>query len=166
MPSKQTENYHLSQWEPEDQVLRTDFNADNLAIDEALTALAAADGAEAAARQALETSLSKKGNCSIGTFTYAGTGTYGSTGPTKINFPRKPAAFIVFSPAGLLFGRGSENQVVMLMGTVGSSYVYNVGLSVAWSGSTCSFYTADNNAQYQMNLSSTTYRVIAFYAES
>lgn len=40
MPSKFTENYHLSQWEPEDNVLRTDFNEDNAKIETALGALA------------------------------------------------------------------------------------------------------------------------------
>lgn len=31
-----TPNYHLSQWEPDDHILRSDFNADFLAIDTAL----------------------------------------------------------------------------------------------------------------------------------
>lgn len=36
MPSNFTENYNLSQWEPGDAVLHTDFNEDNRIIDEAL----------------------------------------------------------------------------------------------------------------------------------
>jgi len=36
MPSNYTPNYSLNQWEPDDRVLRTDFNADNLKIDAAL----------------------------------------------------------------------------------------------------------------------------------
>jgi len=36
MPSKYTSNYQLNQWEPDDRVLRTDFNADNAKIDAAL----------------------------------------------------------------------------------------------------------------------------------
>jgi len=39
MPSNYTPNYQLNQWEPDDRVLRTDFNADNLKIEAALTAL-------------------------------------------------------------------------------------------------------------------------------
>lgn len=35
----QTPNYALNQWEPGDQVLRADFNADNLKIDGSLKAL-------------------------------------------------------------------------------------------------------------------------------
>ena len=35
-----TPNYQLNQWEAEDRVLRTDFNADNAKIDAALKAIA------------------------------------------------------------------------------------------------------------------------------
>ena len=40
MPSKFTSNYQLCQWEANDRVLRTDFNADNAKIDAALAAKA------------------------------------------------------------------------------------------------------------------------------
>ena len=36
MATNQTINYHLNQWEPTDQVLRTEFNADNVKIETAL----------------------------------------------------------------------------------------------------------------------------------
>ena len=39
MATNQTTNYQLNQWEPTDQVLRTDFNADNAKLDAALKAL-------------------------------------------------------------------------------------------------------------------------------
>ena len=39
MASNQTSNYGLNQWEATDQVLRTEFNADNLKIDTALKTL-------------------------------------------------------------------------------------------------------------------------------
>ena len=39
MATNQTTNYQLNQWEPTDQVLRTDFNADNAKLDAALNAL-------------------------------------------------------------------------------------------------------------------------------
>ena len=41
MASNQTSNFQLSQWEANDEVLRADFNGDNLKIDTALTALKA-----------------------------------------------------------------------------------------------------------------------------
>ena len=40
MASRHTEHYGLSQWEASDKVERTDFNADNAAVDGALHALA------------------------------------------------------------------------------------------------------------------------------
>ena len=36
MASNYTTNYQLNQWEPTDQVLRTDFNADNVKIEQAI----------------------------------------------------------------------------------------------------------------------------------
>ena len=39
MASGQTANYQLNQWEAEDKVLRTEFNADNAKIDAALAAI-------------------------------------------------------------------------------------------------------------------------------
>ena len=40
MASNQTTNYQLNQWESTDQVLRTDFNADNAKLDAVLAGLA------------------------------------------------------------------------------------------------------------------------------
>ena len=39
MATNYTTNYQLNQWEPTDQVLRTDFNADNAKVDAALGTL-------------------------------------------------------------------------------------------------------------------------------
>ena len=52
MATNQTTNYQLNQWEPTDQVLRTDFNADNAKLDAAL-----ADLAEDVAGKAEQTDL-------------------------------------------------------------------------------------------------------------
>ena len=53
MATNHTTNYQLNQWEATDQVLRTDFNADNAKLDAALKANADAISAETAAREAL-----------------------------------------------------------------------------------------------------------------
>ncbi len=39
MSTNYTQNYSLCQWEPQDKVLRTDFNDDNIKLDAALTEL-------------------------------------------------------------------------------------------------------------------------------
>ena len=49
---RQTTNYQLCQWDGEDRILRTDFNADNAKIDAAIADNAAAIAAEAEARAA------------------------------------------------------------------------------------------------------------------
>ena len=43
MAANQTTNYQLNQWEATDQILRTDFNADNAKVDAALAGLDAGD---------------------------------------------------------------------------------------------------------------------------
>ena len=48
MASNQTENYGLNQWEATDQVVRTDFNSDNLKIDAALHSMAETHDADVA----------------------------------------------------------------------------------------------------------------------
>ena len=60
MASNQTSNYGLNQWEAADQVLRTDFNADNSKIDDALKELTDRTAAEAAARKAADQELNGK----------------------------------------------------------------------------------------------------------
>ena len=55
MATNQTANYQLNQWEPTDQVLRTDFNADNAKLDAAL-----AEKAEVETVSALQTAVAAK----------------------------------------------------------------------------------------------------------
>ena len=47
MASGQTTNYKLNQWQPEDKVLREEFNADNSKVEAALTGLAGQIGTRA-----------------------------------------------------------------------------------------------------------------------
>lgn len=70
-----TKHYHLHQWMPEDAFLRTDFNTDLSAIDQALGELA-----EAAA------AIGGLGNCEISHTTYTGNGSFSRTQ----TFPGKP----------------------------------------------------------------------------
>ena len=77
MATNKTTNYQLNQWEPTDQVLRTDFNADNAKLDTALAGLAA-KGTELEAD--LAAAAAGAGNCQMELFTYTGTGTCGADG--------------------------------------------------------------------------------------
>lgn len=49
-----TTHYQLNQWDPEDRIMRSDFNADNAAIEEALYENAQAAAAEEAARKSAD----------------------------------------------------------------------------------------------------------------
>ena len=155
MPSNQTANYALSQWERTDKVQMEDFNADNAKLDAALKA--AADG-----RSALQAALNTKGNCTVGVFTYQGTGTHGRDNPTRITFPKMPVAYIIVGNS-LLVGRGGASEYTYIYS---SSTYANCGHSSTptWSGNTLSLWNG-NGAPSQAN-SAVTYTVIAFYAES
>ena len=72
MASGQTQYYELNQWEGRDQVLRTEFNADNARIDRALHELRAR-------------------NCQLYMLTYTGTG----SGGRSFTFPHRPAAVLI-----------------------------------------------------------------------
>ena len=153
MPTNKTPNYQLSQWERSDKIQMEDFNADNAKIDAALKA-------QASTCASLQALLNKKGNCSVGTFTYQGTGTYGPAAPTVVSFPKQPAAYIIFG-SGILIGRGGADRAGRVVSISGGSSVGTV--STSWSGSTLRI--TDNKADNQFNQNLTTYQVIAFYAQ-
>ena len=149
MSANKTANYHLNQWEPEDKVLREEFNEDNKKIEDALTALAAADATESAARKVLETSITSKGNCTIEMFTYSGT----DANPTTINFPRRPFAFIVIGFVGLMIGWGGRNTVC---------FAHAGNNTAVWNGNQLQV-TMNGEASYRLNSKNNTYYVTAFY---
>ena len=102
---KQTAKFKLSQWDAADRILMQDFNADNLKIETALAAHAAA--------------LTARGNCRMETFTYTGTGKCGVDNPTRINFSA------VFSPIPGTPGILSEESPINALTSINS-------LGVTW----------------------------------
>ena len=93
MATNQTTNYQLNQWEPTDQVLRTDFNADNAKIDAALAGLAETD-------TALWAAVQKCRNCKIVRVPFTGNGFV----QVNISFPQKPICFFILGNGGLFYG--------------------------------------------------------------
>ena len=91
MASNQTSNYGLNQWEATDQVLRTEFNADNSKIDAALKGLADKDTALEGTLAGQAASIAAKGNCQIYTTNYTGDG---STSRSH-TFPKAPQAVLI-----------------------------------------------------------------------
>ena len=108
MASGQTANYQLNQWEAEDKVLRTEFNADNAKLD---AALAAHDGELAAHAAALEDKLESgdlssleqraaalEGRAKLVTGVYIGDGQVSQ----KISLGATPKAVLVFPCNGAI----------------------------------------------------------------
>ena len=138
MPSNQTPNYRLSQWERTDKVLMDDFNADNAKIDAALkaeadarTALAETVSRQGSTLSGHTASLAKVGSCQVYTTSYTGTGSKARS----YSFPAYPVLVYVRetgSPTGYTFFRGMN---------CATSQEY----SASWSGHTLSLRTPDNN---------------------
>lgn len=177
MASNYTTNYNLCQWEPTDQVKRTDFNEDNAKIDAALKTLS--DGkADQAAISTLNTAIAQKADQSavqslnsrvsslesrtlrIATGTYAGTGNKGSLYPNTLNFAsslgRAPMLVIVRplseSSDGLVLISGMTVSANNMSGSYGSSTT----IYVSWSGMSVSWYS-DYGSMTQMNQSGVSY---------
>ena len=146
----QTNNYQLSQWDSDDRILRTDFNADNAKVDAAL-----AD--QAASVTALAGQLAAKGNCQIYYTSYVGTGTSGEDAKITHTFPRKPLILLVASKDGAIMAavNGMETSYSR---AIGSTY-----LNLSWEGNSVSWWHHDSAAG-QLNFSGKTYYVIAIAA--
>lgn len=86
MASNYTENYGLCQWEATDQVLRTEFNADNAKID------------------AMLGEIPKKGNCQIVHGSYVGTGTWGNSSTTQMSLTFDADPLLVLIADSYVYG--------------------------------------------------------------
>lgn len=153
----QTSNYQLNQWDPEDRILRTDFNEDNAKLDAALKANASAISSEASTRSSavsnLTSQLAKKGNVRVEIQTYTGTGEYGSAYSNSLTFSQKPVMFFICgSPGVAQWVQGSNYLWVR----AGSNLRTGEG---SWSGNTYSWY--QDSDIYQFNQSYVTYTVVA-----
>ena len=168
MSSQKTEHYELNQWLATDQVLRTDFNADNAKIDAALAALDSgkADGAAfdtLSATVAEHTAaITKQGNCLFYTTSYVGNGQDGNWNatPNSLTFPHAPYLVAISATDGayLLMFRGSPWALAVLH----PQYAHQS--AVSWSGKTVTWYTTSGLPSSQMNASGVTYQVLALLA--
>ena len=130
MATYHTANYELCQWEPTDQVQRTDFNADNAKIDAALSALESGKVSTASLNSAVSRISALEANCatkseletleeqveevdsavealvkiSIGTYTGDGTES------RVINLGFKPKAVLVVAASGATMYYSSYNH--------------------------------------------------------
>ena len=131
MSSQKTEHYELNQWLATDQVLRTDFNADNAKIDAAL-----------AARP-----------CQFYTASYVGTG----TGNRTITFPKKPMLILIIGYHGCMFTTYGASRMC-ICGTGENDKTISViwdGYSISWANST------GNTDGVRSDIANQTYTVFA-----
>ena len=126
-----TEHLKLPQWDLTDQVKMSDFNEAFAAVEK------------------------KCGNCLTEMGSYVGTGTYGISNHSKLEFSRPPLFLILLDKDWQAFLiRGKE----IFLCEWGSSKEY---CNVIWKGNTVEWYSADIRAQF--NTSGTTYHYIAIF---
>ena len=156
MPSNQTPNYQLSQWERSDKVQMEDFNADNAKIDAALkaeadarTALAGTVSSQGSTLSSHGSSLARLGNCQLYTTAYDGAG-----GTSKsLSFPGYPVFVWVQD--------NSKNGVVLCRGAESMAGSYGNGAAVlTWSSRGVSWKMYDGRAAV-MDTINTRYSVMA-----
>ena len=160
MPSNQTPNYALNQWERDDRILMEDFNADNAKIDAALAT-------QAALLAGLE---ARKGNCRIECRNYVGTGNSGPDYPTVITFSRRPLSVIIFGNNQCMLDSPALPHYILLANgeKQGPGTHYST-----WTDKKLSFYSNTtsstayypDNAMAQMNSSGVTYCALLFFLE-
>ena len=146
MPSNHTEHHDLSQWEPEDAVLRADFNEDNRKIDAALAALDGTVSAHTTTLSGHTGSIAKLGNCQIYTTTYTGTGDKSRS----YSFPGYPVYVFIRCP-------NLSNSYNLYRGLNDST---TTEYSAQWSDRGLSLRTPDSN-NFGINIKNYTFFVMA-----
>ena len=165
MATNQTENYDLNQWLSTDQVLRTDFNADNAKLDAVLAGLAetaagkaeqtsldalAASKAEQTAVDALSAQVAALPRIAAGT--YVGTGTSDSSGPCRLDFTdflgRPPQLVVVRPQAGMGDGLVLLQGMTESMDALSGNYGSGSNNTVSWSGASVSWYAEFAASQF------------------
>ena len=183
MPTNQTENYSLNQWELSDSVVMADFNADNQKVDAALAALdKRIDTAVADATQkvnAAADTAAKNLNAAIAAVTatmprvqtgsYVGTGTYGEAHPNTLTFDFNPRILIFVDTSNDTERATLKYTVFALYPSTagdwlaGNSSTATYGRSrVTWGDKSISWYAdflySDNSAGIQASIGATTQR--------
>lgn len=176
MASHQTEHYQLSQWEAADQVLRTEFNENNVKIDEALAGLAAGLGGKAdqTSLNTLAGQMTQKADVSalervevtipkLVTGSYTGDGGEGEEHPCTLDFTDslgRPPMLVVIRQEN-----GGYTGLILVRGMVESnnhftnSYLSGSSNTVQWSGNQVTWYA--KSSEGQMNDYQTQYRYFA-----
>ena len=162
MASGQTTHYGLNQWQPEDAVLRTDFNADNAKTDTALNNLEQLIGTKEAALLASISQCYGPKNPALVTGSYVGSCLGTSTQvPITIQLGFRPSLLLI------LDGTQENDDDYALLVEVPQAYMilrrdgqgrYLEGLTFSDSGFTVNIY---NGTDYNFNVHGHTYYYFA-----
>lgn len=147
----QTPNYALNQWEPGDQVLRADFNADNAKLDAALVSHAAL--------------LAGKGNCRVETSSYIGRTSQDRLGLSRtFTFSKRPALVLIFGASCLFLISGISDSGLFIGGyDAVHNEIHIASQTVTWNGNSA---TISNSArQICMDKADAQYQVVAWIPE-
>lgn len=159
MASGQTTHYGLNQWQPEDAVLRTDFNADNAKTDTALNNLQQLIGTKEAALMAAISQRYGADNPILVSGKYVGTCVNeNSKPPVTIDVGFRPSLLVVMDCTkgnneyeyGLLVGNDQGYFILRKNGKA----VYYSGLSFTSTGFTMNIY---EHSAYNFNVAGHTY---------
>ena len=156
-----TENYQLCQWEAPDPIRREDFNADNAALDAALSAIRQAADSKADAEDvaALAANMGAVGkNARVTWGSYIGDGTYGADNPTTLTFDFVPVLVAV----------NVTNTIGEVISWLVRPYPYTLNTTshrilVTWNDHSISWYYADSTSGHinQNNTSGYEYHYLA-----
>lgn len=169
-----TTHYGLKKWDPEDRVLRTEFNDNSDKTDAGIAeARAAADGAAQTAQTALskaqsaqttltqqgssiaalQAALAARGDCNIEYGTYTGDGATTTRSRTFSGTPYLVLLTDVEYGTLIIAVRGEE--------TTGILNTLSASITLTWSGKKLSWYCSQG-AGYQMNTQGRLYAYLAF----
>lgn len=154
MATNHTSNYQLNQWAATDQVLRTDFNADNAKVDSALKGLSTSIEQHSTQFSQISQQMAALGNCLLYQTSYTGTG----SGTVTVTFPHKPIlVFVTPSTDGcMFFATQGCGEAIVYMGSSSNGLDY-----FTWNGNTVSWINARSDPRYQCNENGYTYLVTA-----
>ena len=162
MATNQTENYDLSQWLSTDQVLRTDFNADNAKLDAVLAGLAdeVSSKADTEALLQLQVTIPK-----LVVGTYVGNGEEGYSYPCTLDFTdtlgRPPQLVLVRTN----IDPDRTKSLTLIQGAAvancynSSELISNADNTLLWNGNAVSWY--GHSASAQKNEEGVLYRYFA-----
>ena len=162
MATNQTANYDLNQWLSTDQVLRTDFNADNAKLDAVLAGLAdeVSSKADTEALLQLQVTIPK-----LVVGTYVGNGEEGYSYPCTLDFTdtlgRPPQLVLVRTN----IDPDRTKSLTLIQGAAvancynSSELISNADNTLLWNGNAVSWY--GHSASAQMNEEGVLYRYFA-----